>query len=206
MTDFGLYVIISHPLLPYRTIVETCVEEGIRIIQLREKHLSDREIIDLGRDIQKIIRGTATSLIINDRPDLAAIIGADGYHLGQEDLPIELSTRFYPDASIRGLSTHNLQQVEVALQEAPDYIGFGPVYPTPTKEKPDPTVGTELLQKAVTMSSIPVVAIGGINEKNIEAVLKAGARNIALVRYFMQHNNLRERIKTILETCKHYWR
>ena len=87
-----------------------------------------------------------------------------------------------------------------------DYIGFGPVYPTPTKEKPDPTVGTELLQKAVTMSSIPVVAIGGINEKNIEAVLKAGARNIALVRYFMQHNNLRERIKTILETCKHYWR
>jgi thiamine-phosphate pyrophosphorylase len=206
MTDFGLYIIISRPLLPYRKIVETCVEEGVRIIQLREKHLSDSEIIRIGREIQQIVRGTTTSLVLNDRSDLAAIIGAAGYHLGQDDIPLKLSERFYPEASLRGLSTHNLKQVELSLKENPDYIGFGPVYPTPTKEKPDPPVGTALLSKAISKADIPVVAIGGIDETNIEAVLKAGARNVALVRYFMQHRDIRERIKIIKTICKQYWR
>lgn len=209
MNDFGIYVIITEPVLPYRQIAEICVAEEIKVIQLREKKLSDRKILETGKILAEITKGSATRLIINDRPDLASLIGADGYHLGQDDLPLQEAYKFYPEAPIKGLSTHSLQQAEDAVkndstaeQIKPDYIGFGPVFSTPTKEIPDPVVGTEKLKQVLSFVRIPVVAIGGIDDGNIVEVLEAGAKNFALVRFFMKHKDLKSRIRAIKDICK----
>ena len=206
MLDFGLYIIITSPVLPYEKIAEICVEEEIELLQLREKKLSDQEVLSIGRNIKSIIKGSKTKLIINDRPDLALLIGADGYHLGQEDISLEDGQKIYPDTKIRGLSTHNLEQANTAILKKLDYIGFGPIYATPTKEKPDPVVGTDQLESVLSQANIPVVAIGGIDESNINDVLQTGVRNIAMVRYFMRSKNLRERIQAIKAICEQYWR
>ena len=206
MDDFGLYIIITEPLLPYSQIAKICVEEEIRIIQLREKNLKDSEIVTIGKEILQITRDTGTKLIINDRPDLAAMIGADGYHLGQDDLSLSRSRKIYPQASLVGLSTHNPEQVKRALELKPDYLGFGPLYNTPTKKIPDPVTGVVQLTKILQFVKFPVVAIGGIDNTNLEEVLQGGAQNIALVRYFMQTKFFQERIREVKEICQQYWR
>ncbi len=206
MNDFGLYVIISEPLLPYRKIAEICVAEKISLLQLREKELTDDEILTAGKEILEVTRGTDTNLIINDRPDLAKQIRADGYHLGQDDIHLEEARKTFPGAFVTGLSTHNISQVHSASAVKPDYIGFGPVYRTPTKKIPDPVTGLERLKEVLSFADIPVVAIGGIDENNIEEVLQAGAKNLAMVRYFMQFNDFKERIGTIKSICNDYWR
>lgn len=206
MDNFGIYVIVSHPVLPYTAIARICVEEEIKVLQLREKKLSEEQIISIGKEMLQITRGTGTKLVINDRPDLAALIGADGYHLGQDDMTLQEARSIYPAATITGLSTHNISQMKASLKHEPDYIGFGPVYATPTKEMPDPVTGLGLLKEALSLSDRPVVAIGGIDESNINHVLQAGAKNVALVRYFMQSYSLQHRIKKIKEICKDHRR
>lgn len=206
MDNFGLYLIITKPQLPYEEIARIAVEEEIRMLQLREKHLSDRELLSIGEKIIKITENTSTRLIINDRPDIALLLSADGYHLGQDDLPLAVARKIYPSASLCGVSTHNLAQADLAFESNPDYIGFGPVYATPTKEVPDPVVGLNNLSKVLSIAKIPVVAIGGIDGSNIEDVLRSGARNIALVRYFMQTKELKERIRRVKAICNHFWR
>ncbi len=201
MEDFGLYIIITKPVLPYTEIAEICVKHGIRMLQLREKHLPDRDLLKIARDIRYITRGTKTNFVINDRPDIAALVEADFLHLGQDDLPVEEARKIIGDMPV-GLSTHSLEQAREALKKNPAYIGFGPVYPTPTKEKPDPVVGTENLSKVLEFATVPVVAIGGIFPENIPQVLAAGARNIAMVRYFMQTTEFEKRlvyIKSLLQ-------
>jgi thiamine-phosphate pyrophosphorylase len=210
MDDFGIYVIITDPVLSYRTIAEICVEEGIGVLQLREKKLSDEDIVRIGKEIREVTHSTKTRFLINDRPDLAALCEADGFHLGQKDISLQKAKTIYPNPLCRGLSTHNISQVKEALALMPDYIGFGPVYTTPTKEKPDPVTGTEMLIKVLSITSklerkIPVVAIGGIDETNIDNVLKTGVKNVALVRYFMRSRDLRSRIRTIKSLCESYW-
>ena len=206
MDDFGLYLIITQPRLPYEEIARIAVEEEIRMVQLREKNLSDRELLSIGEKLIGITKNTTTRVIINDRPDIARLVRADGYHLGQDDLPLPSAREIYPTASLSGISTHNLDQARSAFDLNPDYIGFGPVYATPTKEIPDPVVGLDNLQKVVSISKIPVIAIGGIDDSNIEDVLRTGARNIALVRFLMQTTKLKVRIRRIKAICNHYWR
>ena len=211
MDNFGIYMIISNPVMSYERIAEICVEEEITKLQLREKNISDRQLISIGRRIIRITEGTKTNLIINDRPDIAYILNADGLHLGQQDLPLEIIQRdnilhrtSQQNRYIMGLSTHSLSQLRSALAFQLDYLAFGPIYATPTKEKPDPTVGTELLSKAVKLANVPLVAIGGIDDKNIDKVLKTGVQNVALVRYFMQSSNLKEKIKIIKNKIQSY--
>ena len=194
MKEIGLYVIITHPVLPYEKIAEICVEEGIRMLQLREKHLPDREILSLCRRLAAITRGSKTKLIVDDRADIALLGEADGVHLGQTDLTLAEARRIVGPNRIIGLSTHSLAQAREAIAQSPDYIGFGPIYPTPTKAIPDPTVGTQLLREVIGFSPIPVVAIGGIDAKNLHTVIEAGARSLCCVRYLMASPDLRERI------------
>lgn len=205
MKSFGIYLIVTDPVLPYEEIAEICVSEQIKMLQLREKDKSDRELISICERILKITEGTETNFIINDRADIAHITGADGYHLGQDDLPPDVIKKALPgEDKIFGLSTHNIEQLRSALIHKPDYVGFGPIYKTPTKKNPDPVVGTGLLRQALSVSNVPVVALGGIDESNIEEVLQAGAENVALVRYFMQTNKLQRRIHTIKEIMEQY--
>mgnify|MGYP000882041854 FL=1 len=196
MMDFGIYIIITKPQLPYTTIAEKCVKNGIKMLQLREKDLSDKELVRIGREIKSITKGSETKFVVNDRPDIAVLCDADFLHLGQDDISMEDARRVVGDMRI-GLSTHSIEQAMVALAKNPDYIGFGPVYPTNAKAIPDKPVGINLLKQVLGIAKIPVVAIGGIFPDNIEEVIDAGARNIAMVRHFMQTNEFDSRVLEI---------
>lgn len=194
MEIFGTYIILTKPVLPYAVIAEKCVQHGVRMLQLREKHLSDKELLSVAKEIKSITRGTETKFVINDRPDIAMLCGADYLHLGQDDIDIEEARSIVGDMKI-GLSTHSIQQAKDALAKNPDYIGFGPIYPTNAKAKPDVPVGVEQLKEVLSFSSVPVVAIGGIFPENIHEVVRAGAKNIAMVRYFMQAEDFENRLQ-----------
>lgn len=196
MENFGLYIIITNPLLPYKLIVEKCVSHQIKMIQLREKHLPDNELIKIGKEIRSITKGTETNFVVNDRPDIAAICDADYLHLGQDDIPIDEVRKIVGNMKI-GLSTHSLEQAKEALKHKPNYIGFGPIYQTNAKLKPDKPLGTEQLKQVLAVADIPVVAIGGIFPENITPVLETGAKNVCMLRYFMQSYEFGQRIKLI---------
>jgi thiamine-phosphate pyrophosphorylase len=197
MTGLGVYVIITDPVLPYRRIAEICVANGVRMLQLREKHLDDRAVLAAAAEITAVTRGTGTLFVMNDRADLALLAGADVLHLGQGDISLADARRIVgPDMPI-GLSTHTLEQARRAIAEGADYIGFGPVWATPTKDVPDEVVGVELLRQVVAFSPVPVVAIGGIFPENLPEVLATGARSFSLVRYLMSTPDLDGRIKIL---------
>lgn len=194
LDNFGLYLIITKSELSYQEIARIAVKNNIRYLQLREKDLSDRELIAIGKEIMKITSGTNIKFIINDRADIAKIVDADGVHLGQDDLTLAEAKSILGEGKIYGLSTHSLEEAKEALAQNPNYIGFGPVYPTPTKAKADPAVGLDNIQEVVSTSPVPVVVLGGIDETNLQKVINAGAKNICLVRYLMNCTDLEERI------------
>lgn len=189
--NLGLCVIITHPQLSYADVARSCVACGVSYLQLREKELSDREILEAAAEVLSVTRGTTTKFIMNDRADLALLSGADMLHLGQGDISLADARRIVGDIPI-GLSTHSLEQAREALAQDPAYIGFGPIYPTTTKAIADPTVGTELLGEVLELAQVPVIAIGGIFPENIETVTKAGARNVCLVRHLMECDSREE--------------
>jgi thiamine-phosphate pyrophosphorylase len=194
MTDPGVYVIITDPVLPYGRIAEICVARGVKMLQLREKRLDDKAILAAAARITAVTRGTATRFVMNDRADLALLAGADVLHLGQGDISLADARRIVGPEMKIGLSTHTLDQARRAIAEGADYIGFGPVWATPTKDVPDEVVGLDLLRRVVAFSPVPVVAIGGIFPENLGEVLAAGARSFSLVRYLMSTPDLDERI------------
>ncbi|MDD3977885.1 MAG: thiamine phosphate synthase [Methanomicrobium sp.] len=202
--NFGLYLIITNPSLPYKEIAKTAVKYKIKYLQLREKDLSDREILKAAAEIISITRGTDTKFVMNDRADLAFLSGADCLHLGQDDVCLSDAKKICKGKVCEfGLSTHNIEQVKDAVKQNPDYIGFGPIFKTPTKKKPDPVTGTEKIKDVLAIAGdIPVVAIGGINKENIQSVLNAGAKNVCMVRYFMDTSDLDERISDTLSILR----
>ena len=188
MKNFGLYLVMTDPLVGYAKCAEAAVKAGVRIVQLRMKKASCEEILRQGREVRSVTAGTDTLFIVNDDPEIALELGADGVHVGQDDVsPREIRKRF-PEIGIIGLSTHNLKQVEKAREEKIDYIGVGPVYATSTKEIPDPTLGLDKMRAMIELSPCPAVAIGGINCQNARDVVGAGAKNIAVVRAVCQSN------------------
>jgi thiamine-phosphate pyrophosphorylase len=181
--DFGLYVILTDPAAGYERAAQASVQKGVRFLQLRMKKASRSRMLQTAAVLREITRGTRTLFIINDRPDIAAEVDADGVHLGQDDMPLKIARRTWPiPGKLFGLSTHNEEQAAAAADEAPDYIAVGPVFATPAKEKPDPPIGLERMGRIIRSSGIPCVAIGGINASNLRSVLSAGARNFAVVR------------------------
>ena len=182
MEDFGLYLVMTSPAVGYAKCAEAAVRAGVRIVQLRMKHASRDEILREAREVRRATAGTDTLFIVNDDPEIAAECGADGVHVGQGDMsPSEVRRRF-PSLKTVGLSTHNLAQVEASRSEPVDYVGVGPVYATPTKDIPDPTLGPEMAGRMIAAASVPAVAIGGLNLETLPPVLAAGARNFAVVR------------------------
>ena len=179
---FGLYLVITDPATSYETCAEAAVRAKLRIIQLRMKHASREQIVATAKNLRAITAGTQTLFIVNDEPEIAAEVGADGVHLGQGDMPIPLARERFPSLKIFGLSTHSPAQVEAAKTLKPDYIGVGPVYTTPTKAIHDATLGLETLSQMLAAAHSPAVAIGGIDETRLPEVLRAGAKNFAVVR------------------------
>ncbi len=180
-------MILTRPGVGHVAAAEVAVRCGVGMLQLREKELGGRELLRIARELRAVTRGTDTRLIINDRPDIAVLCGADGVHVGQDDLGVEQVRRIVGEGMTVGLSTHSIAQAQQAQELAGvDYIGFGPVYATTTKAVPDPVVGTALLGQVIGFSRVPVVAIGGIFPENLDTVLGVGARNPCLVRYLME--------------------
>jgi thiamine-phosphate pyrophosphorylase len=192
MNNFGIYCIISHPVLSHTSIAEICVKENIRFIQLREKDMNDKKLLGIAKELKSIVKGSQTHLVMNDRPDIAVLCEADVLHLGQDDMPIMEAKKIVKENTMIGLSTHNLSQAQEAMKYNPLYIGFGPIYPTTTKAHPDPVVGVKKLREVLTFASVPVVAIGGIFPENIDEVLKTGAKNLCMVRYLMESSTKEE--------------
>jgi thiamine-phosphate pyrophosphorylase len=168
--------------LSHRDQVKQLIDGGATLIQLREKRASPREFFQDAREALSIAHSAGIKLIINDRVDIALVIGADGVHLGQRDIPVEAARRLLGDQSIIGFSTHNVNQVEEAVRRSVDYLAVGPIFSTATKENPDPIVGLhELAQIKSLMGSLPLVAIGGIRADRAREVLMSGADSVAVI-------------------------
>lgn len=183
---FGLYVILTAPAAGYEECARAAVAEGVRYLQLRVKDRPETEILEIARRLREITASTATRLIINDRPEIAAASGADGVHLGQEDMHLSHARKILTrPGAVFGLSTHSADQAAAAVKLRPDYIGVGPVFPTPTKARPDPVLGLEEMGRIIRSSPLTAVAIGGINAENLPRVLEEGAENFAAVRPIM---------------------
>jgi thiamine-phosphate pyrophosphorylase len=157
------------------------VKAKIPLVQLRYKGDNDREFLKIACDMRKITSGTLTVFIVNDRLDIALASGADGVHLGQDNIDPRQARKLMGEDRIIGFSTHNLSQVRQAQKLPVDYIGFGPVWSTTSKVKPDPVTGINALKKAVEMSKHPVVAIGGITKERMKQLLEAKSNNVAVI-------------------------
>ena len=168
----------KHVSLSVYDVVFNILTSGIKFIQYREKEKPRRRIYEEAIELRRLTRNFNAVLIINDYADIALAVDADGVHLGQEDLPLNAARKIMGEKII-GISTHNLEQAKAAEAGGADYIGFGPIFHTTTKDagKPVGIDGLRLVKKNV---NIPVVAIGGINLDNIEAVVDAGADAVAV--------------------------
>jgi thiamine-phosphate pyrophosphorylase len=161
--------------------LDAALRGGADIVQLRIKDLADAEILAAATRFSAACRRHGALFILNDRPDLVRAAGADGVHLGQEDLPVADARELAGDDVLVGLSTHSPAQIDAAARVSVDYIGVGPVHATPTKPG-RPAVGLELVRYAAARARVPFFAIGGISVANLAAVREAGAQRIAVVR------------------------
>jgi thiamine-phosphate pyrophosphorylase len=155
------------------------------VVQWRFKGLSDALALEGAQELRKATRDAGVLFIVNDRPDIARIVEADGVHVGQDDLDPNDVRQLLPH-SIVGVSTHNAAQFETALGKAVDYIAVGPVFGTTSKANPDPIVGLEFVSWARTRATIPLVGIGGLNVSNIDAAARAGADGLAVISELMK--------------------
>lgn len=161
-------------------LVGTLAAAGVRLVQLRAKLCPDAELLALAIETCQAAREVGVSVIVDDRPDVALLCGAAGVHLGQTDLPAARVRELLPGALI-GVSTHDLRQLDAAVQPAVDYVAIGPIFPTATKRDPDPVVGLDTLRRARAACPHPLVAIGGISRANAAEVLAAGADGLAVI-------------------------
>ena len=181
--NFGLYLVLTNPATGYDRCAEAAVACHVRYLQLRMKGAPREDVRATGARLRAITRGTDTRFILNDDVELARELDADGVHLGQDDLSITKARQGWPvPGKIFGLSTHNAAQAATAVALAPDYIGVGPIFATPTKAIPDPVVGLESMGAIIRASPLTTVAIGGLDAGNLPQVLAHGAVNFAVVR------------------------
>jgi thiamine-phosphate pyrophosphorylase len=179
-----LYAILDPDLTvtPLVTVAATLAEAGVKLIQLRDKRAPASAFFAEAKELAALLSPRGVRFIVNDRPDIAAISGAGGVHVGQEDLPVEDARLICSAPRWVGVSTHNLEQLRRADSTSADYIAVGPIFPTGTKENPDPVVGVDFLRAARRMTHKPLVAIGGITRESAADVFRAGADSVATIR------------------------
>lgn len=161
--------------------VASALKGGVDVIQIRDKTADAKTIIQYSREIRKITHDFGVPFIINDRPDIAIEVEADGVHIGQEDIPVSLARKIFPEAII-GLSTHGDKELQASLTEDVDYISAGPIVATPTKPG-RPGVGQSYAEKASKISPRPVFVTGGIQPSQVNDLVSMGIRHFVVVRY-----------------------
>lgn len=177
-----LYAIMDAVLLRTTELVfaEMLAQSGVKLIQYRNKQASSRRLFEVSKNLVAAMRPSGCRVIVNDRPDVAAIADAGGAHVGQEDLPVEFARRICGSQRWVGISTHNVTQLNEAVHSSADYIAVGPIFATATKQNLDPVAGLEFIREARRLTQKPIVAIGGITLERAEEVFRAGADSVAV--------------------------
>ncbi|MFP4521606.1 MAG: thiamine phosphate synthase [Fibrobacterota bacterium] len=179
----GLYLVTGTEQSGGRTteyIVKEALSAGVRLIQLREKNLDRRTLLYTAEKLSDICHKNDALLIINDYPDIASLSGADGVHLGQNDIPAEYARKLLPEGII-GVSSHSVEESSKIVPGEASYYNIGPIFPTSTKKWDDEFLGPDKIPEISSACPLPFTVMGGINKSNIEKVLEKGARTIAVV-------------------------
>jgi thiamine-phosphate pyrophosphorylase len=206
--DLSLYLVTDRSLALGRSleyVVEEAVKGGVTMVQLREKDASSKEFYELAVALKKRLMSYRIPLIINDRLDILLATDADGLHIGQNDIPYTVARRMLGEDKIIGLSVENTSDAMEARELKPDYIGISPVFGTPTKTDTAPAVGLDGVREITRLCGIPSVGIGGINEENTAAILRAGADGVAVVSAIMSAPDPQSaafRLKQIIDQSK----
>ena len=179
------------------SLVRAAVEAEIPLFQIREKSLPARELYELTSRAAEITRGSKTRLLVNDRADIARAAGADGVHLTSQSLPADVVRNMFGSEFLIGVSTHSLDESRAARNGGADFVVFGPIFETESKLEYGPPVGLEALGRVNSEAQIPVLALGGINERNFRQALEAGAAGIAGISMFSEAGDLERLVKTI---------
>jgi thiamine-phosphate pyrophosphorylase len=196
-----LYVILDAALLPSDPVQFTrdLLQAGVRFFQYRNKVAPARELLHASQALCITARQQGAAFLVNDRPDVARLAGANGVHLGQLDLSVRAAREIVGGDGLIGISTHNLEQFEAAIESNPDYIAVGPVFPTDSKRNPDPVVGLEFVKKVRGLTKKPIVAIGGITVERAREVIAAGADSLAVISDILKAKNPSARVRQYLE-------
>lgn len=196
----GLYVILDRQFLVGRDeldITRQIIEGGARVIQLRDKQSKRGELLLVAQKLRELCSQADVLFIINDYLDLAMVVDADGLHIGQEDLPLPVVRRELPIDKIVGCSVTTLSQATKAQAEGADYIAVGSIFPTTTKREAT-VVGVDMLKELKRMASIPLVAIGGINQNNVDEVVAAGADAVAVISAVLGEKDVRGAVRKLV--------
>ena len=177
--------------------LKAVLEAGVDFLQWRQKRGSDSSFLERARKVRALCLEFETPFVVNDRPDIAILVEADALHLGQDDLPISEARRLVGPEMPIGRSTHSLGQALTAEAEGADYLGFGPIFTTPSKVKPDPEVGVTGLVEMLHQVSRPVVAIGGLDEDNIAAVVRSKVAAVAVIRAILKADQPAEKVSRL---------
>lgn len=201
---FPLYIILD---AKYRNPVELLkkvISGGAKAVQLRDKINNKRKILETALSLKKICQKSNVLFLVNDYVDIALAVDADGVHLGEDDLPIQEVRKILPFDKIIGFSVHNLKEAKKAEREGADYISIGAVYPTSTKEDAI-LVKPSLIKEIKSKVSLPIIAIGGINESNLDKVMKFGVDGVAVAKAVLDESSPKTAVKGILSKLNNYF-
>jgi thiamine-phosphate pyrophosphorylase len=194
--NLQLYLITDRTLFPHYpsliSAVEDALKAGVKAVQLREKDLPVRELLELAYRMRTVTASYHAMLFINERVDVAMCVEADGVHLGRSGIPVHAVREIVGKRLLIGASTHHLEEALAAEREGADFITFGPVYDTPSKRKYGEPVGLGALQMVSKTISLPVLGIGGITADRAKEVMNAGARGIALISGILSKTDITE--------------
>jgi thiamine-phosphate pyrophosphorylase len=197
----GLYIILDPSVCPARPLTDVltaAAEAGASIFQYRNKTASMKEAYVEALALRQAAAKAGVLFIVNDRCDLALAVDADGVHLGQGDLPLDLARKVMGQDKLIGISTHNPDQVREATAGKPDYLGFGPIFKPGSKQDHDPVVGLEGLRAMRPLTSLPVFAIGGIQIDQVGEVTRFGANGVAVISAIIKAPDISHAVKTFL--------
>jgi thiamine-phosphate pyrophosphorylase len=203
--DYSLYLVTDRSFIgnmPLDKAVEEAIKGGVTVVQLREKNLSTREFYNLGMRVKAITSYYKVPLFINDRIDLTLAIDADGVHLGQDDMELNIARKLLGKDKLIGISVENLSQAKKAELDGADYIGVGAVFYTSTKNDINKPIELEGLKEICSNIKIPKIAIGGINANNIKDIFNAGADGAALVSAILANENISEATNKLLKIIR----
>lgn len=194
----GLYLILDerwNTRRPLGEILRLAASCGVRLFQYRNKNNSAREVYRKAVALRDLAAEVHAVFIVNDRCDLALAVEADGVHLGQQDLPLELARAIMGPDKIIGVSTHRPHEVQDAAQGGADYLGFGPIFPTSTKSDHEPVVGIDGLKTIRELTALPIFAIGGIRADSLETIHRAGANGVAVASAVLDASDLEQALR-----------